>query len=630
MCGIAGIYGQSVQDMPNDINEGVMCALDSRGPDDSGMHRHKNFCFYHTRLSIIDVTSRGKQPFRVSSSDSCLTFNGEIYNYLEIKSFLDKNYHVKWVSNSDTEVLFWSLLLTGIERTLNSINGMFAFAYYNAESSKLYIARDRAGEKPLYYSDLSRYFCFASNINALKIVTDQHYNVDSNSIQQYLSYGWIASPFTIYENIKALESGVYLSVSLDGSVEKRRYFDCRTNFLFDGKKTNNKDELIDRVDAELNTSINLVMRSDVSVGLFLSGGVDSSLILKKLYENGYDSVQTFSMAFSGYDNDESHLAAELVDLLGPKHHVVEFNRKYISSNIESIIGTLDQPFADPSYLPEYLLSKFASNYVKVCLTGDGADELFFGYGRYISILKLIERQLFVHKAGVGHLLYSVSESRIIHKMLDLTSEADAYGYLLALVSRSRADCHDYFLKSSKSISRFLPSYSESYGCLRELAYKNSGSVIRDIMNREFSDYLCNNIFYKTDLATMNNGLEARTPFVTSNMLNLIPVISDKDLYSESNGELKPILRSILRKKGLSFVSDRPKKGFGIPLSSMLRSDLSEWAGDYISCFPLVEGLCRNEVINLWNNYLKSKNNRSRLIWALVILSQYLNTHNDGR
>jgi len=534
MCGIAG-FNFKVD------NEYVLKKLYHRGPDEQGVYEDGNFSFFHTRLAIQDIKG-GHQPFFYKNY--MIVFNGEIYNHLDLR----KNLNVNWMSNSDAETLLHLYLQYG-ENMFDAIDGMFAFAIYDKKKKKLFLARDRAGKKPLYIYQKGNKFGFASEINVFKFLD---LDIDGEDIRLFLSTGFCESG---YKEIKEFPPGHY--GYFDGELDIKSYFNIIDFYSEEKIALNDGIELVEN---NLITAVkNRIISSDVEVGAFLSGGIDSGLVVA--VASKYTKLRTFTVRFND-QFDESELAKLTAKKYDMENIVIDVKIDF--SEIRKIILNYGKPFFDSSAIPSYFVSKEAGKYVKVILNGDGADEIFAGYRRYLPSF------------------YYLDKFAYFFKFLLPFFKADYRGARMFIYRLIRA-------ASKKGINW----YNVLLNDLLEDVYEIKGTKIVDIDNfikemnfNEFEKLLILDFLYnlrydllpKMDIATMSNSLEGRSPFLSKYMLETAPRIKTKIRHFQT----KYILRTIAKKYLPQEVVNAKKRGFEIPLTKWVNNELKEMIMDYLN------------------------------------------------
>ena len=408
MCGISGFYSNSSSVSSNTIMK-MNAAIFHRGPDSNGFWIDKNsgIVLGHQRLSIIDLSDSGNQPMRSNSGQFILTFNGEIYNHLNIREELKKNnFNINWKGKSDTETLLEAIDCWGIEITLQKIEGMFAFGLWDKKARSLILVRDRIGEKPLYFGwqgkNRNKVFLFGSELKSLKAHPEFEGQINKNSIALQLRHNCIPAPYSIYKDIYKLLPGHYLELKESdlrkGSLPKTKSFWSLTDNAIYGIQNQliiNQDEIEIELEKYLKQTVKKQMISDVPLGAFLSGGIDSSVIVAMMQSQSSNPIKTFTIGYSENDYSEAKHAKKIAKYLGTNHTEIYVSSKDAMDVIPKLPNVYDEPFSDSSQIPSFLVSKFAKQHVKVALSGDGGDELFCGYNRYLTATKFVPINNFI-------------------------------------------------------------------------------------------------------------------------------------------------------------------------------------------------------------------------------------------
>ena len=581
MCGIAGIFliDKKKYYLKIDLIKRMNEIQSHRGPDASGvwMSSDRNIAFGHSRLSIIDLSIKANQPFQDLTRDYTITFNGEIYNHSEIrKRLIQKGYKFK-TKNSDTEVL----LLSYIEwkkDCLKYIKGMFAFAIWDNNEQSLWLVRDRVGVKPLYYKiDRNKIF-FASEIKA--ILLDETYNakIAEESLFHYLSFLCSPSPNTMFEGIKKLDAGCWLSIDRKGKVVKKQYWDPIKNKESFRKNENDFNDLIYN---QIKKSVKLRSISDVEVGIFLSGGIDSSTNASLFAELSKKRINTFSIGYDKeYDSYKSELNyAKLVSQkIGSNHHEKKLSKKDLIDIIEKMVYHQDEPISDPVCFPIYFVSKLArDNGVKVCQVGEGADELFFGYtnwARTSLINNVLKKPFFISPI-----------KKILKKAMEILSIDYKYSY--DLLSRSIKKL-PIFWSGAEAFSESEKFRIFSKKMKNKFKNKSSWEIIKphfDFFNKEMKYKNLENwmtyidlklrlpelLLMRIDKMSMACGLEARVPFLDHKLIEKLIDIPKEVKFKER--KLKIILKECVKNLIPKIIIDRKKQGFGLPLKEWFSDSL---------------------------------------------------------
>ncbi|WP_341702349.1 asparagine synthase (glutamine-hydrolyzing) [Ferrovibrio sp.] len=536
MCGIAG-YLNFKNSHPSDHIQALIgrmnAAIAHRGPDDRGQWADpENRCHLgHTRLSILDLSSAGHQPMLTPDQRYVISFNGEIYNFRDLRTRMEKD-GVVFRTGTDTEVLLTGFAMVGT-KLFDLLDGMFAVAIYDRKTRTLTLARDRAGEKPLYYAATDRLFAFASELRPLLEIPDLSLSLSEEALAQYFTLRYVPEPNAILDPVRKLEPGMILQVSADGRQSFRRYFG------FDIDQDNeapegDSDRYVDVVEKALTVSLHNRLNSDVPLGMFLSSGVDSALACALLTRKLGQKVKTFTVGFEGDPNSEHEAARDIAARLGTEHHEHIFTAADFDRICDRIGGLLDEPNGDRSCVPTYLLSEFTRQHVTVAISGDGGDELFGGYGRYPALAPALD--------GATGMKPSVMVQAYFEKGLpvmpaDAVRNAFPQGYA-AVVSV----CEKY-------APFFMHPGRPALHALRQL---------------DFHTYLPGAVLAKVDRMSMRHGLETRTPFLFA---SLLAVAAKASLGLCTDGRVQKVaLRRLLSQYLPEQHVQAPKKGFGMPPS----------------------------------------------------------------
>ena len=625
MCGFSGFTNPSNTLRDESILKKMLYPIKHRGPDEYNIFINNKIALGHYRLSIIDLKG-GHQPCIDKEKNNYLVFNGEIYGYKKIAAQLKKK-GIKFRDNSDTEVLFQSLNYLGVEKTLNLIDGMFSFAYFNGNNNSLWLVRDRLGEKPLYYARKNNSIYFSSEITGITASKQfDKKNIDKNSIISFLQLDYIPNDKTLIRNIYKVLPGEVIRFK-NNELVKKQYFSINSN-----EKLNiNLSEATEHMNLLLQESVKERLIADVPIGVFLSGGIDSSLIA--YYAKKYKpDIQSFTIKMKNSSYDESEYAKLVAKKLKIKNNVAEFDNAEIIKSLETLDKKMDEPLADPSILPTFLLSKFAKNHVKVALSGDGADELFCGYAPFKSIkfLKLL------------HCFPKLIGNYIHITMANMPSRDNymSYNFILKNVSKGLGwPQHQQIFRwmspfSDHNLSTLLKKelsqkyFNESFWDELLPHNKNNNMDITDLVTENFiKHYLPNDILTKVDRASMYNGLEVRSPFLSKSIIDFSFKLPNK--FKLKNTETKLILKNLSNNKIPNIIKKRKKHGFAIPLAEMMRGPLREKISDTL--------LSKNNEIsnyfniknveNILNKHWNGIDNR-KPIWAMYVL--YKNYENISK
>ncbi|MDA8709803.1 asparagine synthase (glutamine-hydrolyzing) [Gammaproteobacteria bacterium] len=638
MCGIAGQWSLKEINKDNFIKKAQR--LDHRGPDHFGswFDDNHNLALAHLRLSILDLSIFGNQPMESHSSRYILVYNGEIYNFTDLKKeILIENSTFKFQGSSDTEVLLAAIELFGFNTAIQKCNGMFAMALWDKKNKLLYLARDRFGEKPLYYYINSNNVSFASELKVFES-PNANLKLSQTGINLFLSQGNIPAPNTIYKNIYKVRPGEILIFSSPLEHKSELYWDIESISLNQKITSREVDNQFESLFLE---SVSRQMISDVPLGAFLSGGIDSSAVVSAMTEVSSKKVQTYSIGFQENNYNEAITAKRVAKHLGTDHHEFYLTEKDALDVIPRLQKIYCEPFADSSQIPTYLLCKETKKDVTVCLSGDGGDEIFGGYRRYIDIQRfnrLIKSTPLIVRTSISKFLelYLRIENRnifdgLIKRLLNLSHPTEQlYKASNVLVQR---DLREIFyslamqwnkgtaiLKSGNTIDAsseidkiFHPSFEDIYG-IRKLDIKN---------------YLSNDILVKVDRAAMSNSLETRIPFLDLKLTEFGLSLPVEFLIKGSKGKLP--IRSFLQKRVPKEVLQGPKSGFGVPIEHWLRNRLRPWAESLLTSASNLEnlGLDQNKVFTEWDNFQSNGLPLHHDFWNILILLAWCEEHVYG-
>ena len=633
MCGFVGLWDLKNKYRSHEIISIVKKMRDSlasRGPDDEGiwLDKSSNFCFGHRRLSILEVSRLGHQPMISKNKRYVIAYNGEIYNYQEIRNELSQ-IGFSFRGNSDTEVLLEAISYWGLDETLKKICGMFAFGVWDKRKKKLFLIRDRVGIKPIYWSFQNNVIYFGSQPKCF--LTHKHWKkeININSLLNYFQFGYVPNPESIYKDTKQLQPGCYLELDSKGNSKIKKYWDLKkivkNNNLNHPSKINFKEDLKD----VLEKVVSQHMISDVPLGCFLSGGIDSStisLIMQGLIKK--KNVKTYSIGFSDKTLfDETKYANSISKILGTEHINLFLDSKAILNNIPKILNEYDEPFADSSQLPTYLLSKLMRKNVTVCLSGDGGDELFGGYNRYLFAKKIKTIYSFCPfylRNFLSNLILKTASPKIdpffslfgdkFHKgfntdklqkfaeILKIKNFKNVYDHLISFYPENEIPVNQDILKKRKKHFTFnidKPNYVE------QMQYFDTNF------------YLPNDILTKVDRASMAHGLEVRVPFLDHRIIEFAFKLPQE--MKINNNKTKVILRNILLDKIPQKLLDRPKMGFAVPLVDWLRGSLKNWAYDLIYSSDADDGIINiKSVKKTFDEHIQNKRNWQNKIWTILV------------
>lgn len=556
MCGFLGQYNSTP--LPEGEFKAILALGKHRGPDQTGYWVNPQTQLGFNRLSILDLTDAGNQPMKSPNEKFMVVFNGEIYNHLEIRKRLP-SYEYK--GTSDTETLTFALEIWGIEKTINTIDGMFAIGIYDILDESLYLVRDFAGTKPLFFGQKGKAIVFASQYDQIT----QHPLFSKAAIQPqvlrlYLEQHFIPAPFGLHQGTAQLKPGEIIRFDKDGNKKHIRYWELPA--IGDGA-IKDKTEAQKHISQMLEECVNDQLVADVSVGAFLSGGVDSPMVCAKAVKSN-PNIQVFSIGSDSKIHDESERATQFAKVLGVSQSLWKLNASEMVKNWSDAMKSMHEPFADFSLLPTFLVSKLAKQYVKVALSGDGGDELFFGYERFWSVGKNITFQHWpslARKALYGFDKYTTGNKRLNSVLLSNSQSSAHQG----LHSRFNKKWLNKIAPDLASVS--LPKEFDTYNYTNT---KNERELIGDMRKAEFYGMMQKTL-RKVDLASMQNSLEVRVPFLQKKFIEASLQIDP--LLSYSKGNKKQILKELLQTEFPGMEDDNIKRGFTIPLTKWIKEDL---------------------------------------------------------
>jgi asparagine synthase (glutamine-hydrolysing) len=617
MCGIAGRVNFNGENLDSEILLNAINQIESRGPDSSGTWIERGCSLVHRRLAIIDLTESGSQPMTSADGRYVCVFNGEIYNYRAIKNSLGSS--ARWKGNSDTEVLVEAWSKWGF-KVLDMLDGMFAFTIWDKHLRKLYAARDRFGEKPFYYNWDGKSFTFASRPTPIfTLKSDISKDYDEQSLRYFLESGYVPAPYSIHREIKKLEPSKYLEVDETG-LKIESYWNPLSIEPNSDWKHRKEDDLLDELDAIISNSVKERMVSDVPLGAFLSGGIDSSLIVAMMAKHSSQKIKTFTIGFKEKAYDESSEAKLVADHIGTDHFSEMLNVDDLLDLMPNFLKNYDEPFFDSSAFPTMAVSRLARKHVTVSLTGDGGDELFGGY-HYYKIAKILNPFFSLPswlRSSVGSAVGSIPlhKTKLLGAALKQKNSARSFAF-----SRSIAkDFHNILHKDVLSrTSSMLDLFEEKAGTFPKGLHASEQGMRLDASYTLNDDYL-----QKTDVASMAFSLESRSPLLSRSVIEWgmrLPV--NWKVRGLGN---KYLLRKLLYRYVPRELVDRPKRGFGVPVDSWLRNQLSPWASERLDNPDLFKNLPLEQaaVKDLFELHKTGKRNVQPLLWAVLMLLEFNN------
>jgi len=623
MCGIVGFIDYNKKsDMA--ILKNMTDVVHHRGPDDSGYaffsENDASIGLGHRRLSIMDLSKHGHQPMSFQNFD--IVYNGEIYNFKEIKLELEKE-GFSFDSDSDTEVILKSFHQWGM-KAVDKFIGMFSFSILNKKEKKCHIFRDRSGIKPLYYYSKEGLFLFGSELKSFHEHPNFSKELNLEALAQYLQYGYILQPNSIFQDCYKLKAGHYLEISLEKqSIEEKKYWDVY-DFYKKPKLDLSEEEVVNESEKLLKKAFEYRMVSDVPVGVFLSGGYDSSLVTALLQSDRDSKINTFTIGFHEKGYNEAPYAKQVSDYLGTNHTEYYCTQEDAKAILPKLVDIYDEPFGDNSVIPTILVSQLAKKEVTVALSADGGDEIFAGYSKHETIVKFYNKYKKYPK-----LLKNVSAS-----LLNISAKATS-SYDLERRLKKRAS-----IFKANNIIELFKSTSQHYKrdeinqlfCTPPAEYKSAfdeGEILssmQDELNKvlavDYKTYMNDNILTKVDRATMSVGLEGREPLLDHNIVEFIAQIDSKIKYK--NNEKKYILKEVTHKYLPKEMMDRPKKGFSVPLFTWFQDELKEYILFYINKERLdSEGIFNTEMIlHKRDLYFAGKLKDINELWYILVFEMW--------
>lgn len=616
MCGIIGIWQKDGNFVSEQLLIRMRDTMYSRGPDDAGLWIDKAIGFGHRRLSILDLSALGHQPMIDEETDAVIIYNGEVYNYKELKNELEK-YGFKFKGQSDTEVILSAYKKWGVA-CVNKFMGMFAFAIWDPKAKGIFLARDRMGIKPLYYYGNANLFMFASSLKALVVHSECPAEIDPDALGLYLEMRFIPAPWTILKGVKKLKPGHTLWVNQKG-IKESCYWSLDSIKINEQYENIPEAELVDELDRLLQESVKRHLISDVPLGAFLSGGIDSSLIVAIMSRLSSSPVKVFTIGFTEKQYDESAQAMGIAKYLG-----VNFDLEVMKSNdllnlLDENSFQYDEPFADSSSLPTMMVSRFAKRSVTVSLSGDGGDELFAGYPDYFILpyMQHIYRLPSFVRFAVGYAMEQIGSNQIrtLGQCLMQTDISNSFTFMRSITKGF--DKRSIYDKGSKSLMQLYKERSSSFSLLDEIS-KDS--------RLDAAYFLPDDILHKLDVASMSTSLEARVPILDHKVVEFAFSLPVKYKIRGLSG--KWILKQVLAKYLPQKLFGGPKKGFIIPMDKWFKHELKDMIRDELSP-SRIKGLGYLNPIgveNLLNMHLSNKRQVHSTLWALLILVRWKDNH----
>ncbi|RLA55147.1 MAG: asparagine synthase (glutamine-hydrolyzing), partial [Gammaproteobacteria bacterium] len=602
MCGITGFIqykGGAREELARRCHA-MADTIIHRGPDAGGVWVDSSFplALGHRRLSIIDLSKAGAQPMVSASGRYVLSFNGEVYNFSRLRQEPGLSGY-SFQGHSDTEVILAAVQHLGVEKAVSKLEGMFALALWDREKCCLWLARDRVGKKPLYYGWCGNSFLFGSELKALRKHPDFEGNLDRDALGQYMQYGWVSQPRSIYRQVRKLPPGSLLKVAQDCKpwAAQPEQFWSASDVAERGENnrfTGSYEDAIDQLDVVLKHAVDDRMVADVELGALLSGGIDSSMVVALMQRISDRPVKTFSIGFWEEQYNEAEYAAAVAKHLKTEHHELYVTPDQALDVVEHLPQMYDEPFADSSQIPTYLVSRLAREQLKVVLTGDGGDEQLAGYRRYKNCLKHWRDVQRIPKPA-RHIIRPIASALGTgswHWMKNYAHEGKAVpGWARKLGKINQRSCNWAAISPQEilankfnrclAVDQFVPGAVNPATPLSDPSY---WAAVQDpllaMLHYDYTGYLPDNILVKVDRASMAVGLEARAPLLDQRVLELAWSLPREYLYDGNTG--KRVLRDLLTRYVPRALIDRPKRGFSVPVKEWLVGPLRDWVEDLIS------------------------------------------------
>jgi asparagine synthase (glutamine-hydrolysing) len=627
MCGLVGIITKNRACDENTLNRMVE-KLSHRGPDDSGTQiidfGNIRVGLGHARLSILDLSQNGHQPKESISKRYVIIYNGEIYNFKEIQRELtQKGYEFN--SLSDTEVVLSAFEEWGVE-CVHKFVGMFAFAILDKKTEKLLIFRDRAGVKPLYYYIKDGLFCFGSELKSLMQHPNFRKEISMESLSLFLKYSYIPSPYSIFQDTHKLEPGHYLTVDLKTLTTTKTSYWNVLDYYNRPKMNVSESEALKNIETLMQSACDYRMVSDVPVGVFLSGGYDSSAVAALLQKQSTSKIKTFTIGFEDAQYDEAPFARDIAKILGTDHTQYYCSDKDALDIIPLLPKIYDEPFADTSAIPTILVSKIAREHVKVSLSADGGDEVFGGYTKYTRQVNLLKNSYYfrnILKAPVRAIKPLIRNTRYKNKF-ELVNDC-VFAKDISMVARKRIES-DYINveMQRRLLNEDIPTHIKTAFDEVSLIDKNYNNIVDMMMGIDYKTYMVDDVLHKVDRATMSVGLEGREPLLDHRLIEYVAQLPSN--YKIKGGVKKHLLKSIVHKYIPIKAMDRPKKGFGVPFDKWFSVRKNEIFEHHLS-----DGIIKkhglfdaNEIAKLKSDYAHNSNALTQTrLWAIFVMNQWL-------
>ena len=616
MCGIVGIIKTDNSLIDANALRRSTDMLANRGPDDSGSWVEGNVGLGHRRLSILDLSPAGHQPMVSADGRYIIVYNGEIYNFRELRAIIDP-IHSSWQSNSDTEVILAAYAKWG-PGCVKRFHGMFAFAIWDRQEKILFAARDRMGVKPFYYHHSSDCFAFASRPRALfPLVPTLSRDIDEQALRFYLESGYVSAPYSIYNDVRKLPPAHYLLMDGNG-LRLERYWDFRHIRPENAWVNRSEEDLLDELDEIVSRTVRSRMISDVPLGAFLSGGIDSSLVVAMMAKHSAKPVKTFTIGFNEKEYDESTHAQAVAYYLGTEHHCEYLSVDDLLQLMPTFREEFDEPFFDSSAFPVMAVSRLARRHVTVSLSGDGGDELFGGYHYYQIAQRL--NPFFSLPVGLRRIIASLvgvlpkHQFKLLAGALRQPDSASAFAFSRSIAKDFRGVLLPSVMGRTESIRELFSTVSN---ISPDGLHPAEQGMRLDAFYTLPDDYL-----QKVDIASMAFSLESRDPLLDHELVEWAMKLPLK--WKLKGGVNKYLLRKLAYRYVPRNILDRPKQGFGVPIDSWLRGQLKSWAEERLSDKALFQNipLDQSAVHRLWETHNSGARNVHPLLWAILMFLDF--------
>lgn len=637
MCGIAGFFGFNHLTEPASVLERMTASLVHRGPDAQGtwLDSDSQIALGHRRLAILDLSAAGEQPMHSACGRYICVFNGEIYNHQALRSELEEQQLApNWRGHSDTETLLACFAHWGVERSLQKTVGMFAIALWDKQERSLCLMRDRMGEKPLYYAWFGMQFAFASELKALRQLPAFNAEIDRKALASYMQCAYITSPHSIYQDVYKLDAGSLLELKLSTlphkALKPRVWWSSLATALNSQQNLiTDQAEALDCLEQQLKLAVNLQAQADVPLGAFLSGGIDSSLIVSLMQTQHSQAIRSFTVAFEQAGFNEAQHARTVAQHLGTEHTEFTVTAQEALAVIPLLPQLYDEPFADASAIPSFIISRCARQHVTVALSGDAGDELFAGYRSYLFAQKIWSKLAWMPatlRKQLMHIVLALPTTTLNKLLLQPDQQIGEQLHKIAYALQASSSVYDLFPRLSQHWQQpeTLVLHTQTSAIawpLTKLAPQfkqaEAAMMLFDTLNILPDDMLC-----KVDRAAMGASLETRVPFLDHRVFELAWRIPLE--FKIRQGQGKWLVRQLLYKYVPAELVNRPKQGFNVPLATWLRGDLRAWAEALLDKTLIQQqGYLNSELVQKeWQQFLNGAANQQRL-WCILMFQAWL-------